>query len=61
LRLVLSELQKAEKEGDSDEVGVLRRERKRRHEAVSPDPPQPAAAIATTRMAGRAIRRMARV
>ena len=34
LRLVLSELQKAEKEGDSDEVAVLRRERKRRHEAA---------------------------
>lgn len=35
LRLVLSELQKAEKEGDSDEVAVLRRERKRRHEAAA--------------------------
>lgn len=34
LRLVLSELQKAEKEGDADEVAVLRRERKRRHEAA---------------------------
>ncbi len=34
LRLVLSELQKAEKEGDSDELAVLRRERKRRHEAA---------------------------
>ena len=33
LRLVLSELQKAEKEGDADEVAVLRRERKRRREA----------------------------
>ena len=30
LRLVLSELQKAAKEGDADEVAVLRRERKRR-------------------------------
>lgn len=34
LRLVLSELQKAEKEGDADELAVLRRERKRRHEAA---------------------------
>jgi len=33
LRLVLSELQKAEKDGDTDEVAVLRRERKRRREA----------------------------
>ena len=34
LRLVLSELQKAEKDGgDGDEVAVLRRERKRRREA----------------------------
>src|SRR4051794_35607558 len=33
LRLVLSELQKAEKDGDSDELAVLRRERKRRREA----------------------------
>ena len=33
LRLVLSELQKAAKDGDSDEVAVLRRERKRRREA----------------------------
>jgi uncharacterized protein YqeY len=33
LRLVLSELQKAEKEGSSDELAVLRRERKRRREA----------------------------
>src|SRR3712207_3909126 len=30
LRLVLSELQKAAKEGNDDEVAVLRRERKRR-------------------------------
>ncbi len=30
LRLVLSELQKAAKEGDADEAAVLRRERKRR-------------------------------
>ena len=34
LRLVLSELQKAEKDGDSDELVVLRRERKRRREAA---------------------------
>ena len=34
LRLVLSELQKAEKEGDADELAVLRRERKRRREAA---------------------------
>jgi uncharacterized protein len=33
LRLVLSELQKAAKEGDNDELAVLRRERKRRREA----------------------------
>jgi uncharacterized protein YqeY len=35
LRLVLSELQKAAKEGDADELAVLRRERKRRLEAAS--------------------------
>jgi len=34
LRLVLSELQKSEKEGDGDELAVLRRERKRRREAA---------------------------
>jgi uncharacterized protein YqeY len=34
LRLVLSELQKAEKDGDADELAVLRRERKRRREAA---------------------------
>jgi uncharacterized protein YqeY len=34
LRLVLSELQKALKEGSSDELAVLRRERKRRVEAA---------------------------
>jgi uncharacterized protein YqeY len=34
LRLVLSELQKAAKEGAEDEVAVLRRERKRRREAA---------------------------
>jgi uncharacterized protein len=34
LRLVLSELQKAEKEGGADELAVLRRERKRRREAA---------------------------
>ena len=34
LRLVLSELQKAAKEGNDDEVGVLRRERKRRLDAA---------------------------
>ena len=33
LRLVLSELQKAAKDGDGDELAVLRRERKRRREA----------------------------
>jgi uncharacterized protein YqeY len=33
LRLVLSELQKAAKDGDTDELAVLRRERKRRREA----------------------------
>jgi uncharacterized protein len=35
LRLVLSELQKAAKEGDSDELAVLRRERKRRLDAAN--------------------------
>jgi uncharacterized protein YqeY len=35
LRLVLSELQKAVKEGFDDELAVLRRERKRRLEAAS--------------------------
>jgi uncharacterized protein len=34
LRLVLSELQKAAKEGAADELAVLRRERKRRLEAA---------------------------
>jgi uncharacterized protein len=34
LRLLLSELQKAAKEGDGDELAVLRRERKRRLEAA---------------------------
>jgi uncharacterized protein len=34
LRLVLSELQKDEKEGRGDELAVLRRERKRRREAA---------------------------
>ncbi|HUA11368.1 MAG TPA: GatB/YqeY domain-containing protein [Solirubrobacteraceae bacterium] len=34
LRLVLSELQKDSKEGDGDELAVLRRERKRRLEAA---------------------------
>jgi uncharacterized protein len=34
LRLVLSELQKAAKAGDGDEVAVLRRERKRRLDAA---------------------------
>jgi uncharacterized protein YqeY len=34
LRLVLSELQKASKEGSDDELAVLRRERKRRIEAA---------------------------
>jgi uncharacterized protein YqeY len=35
LRLVLSELQKAAKEGGEDELAILRRERKRRVEAAS--------------------------
>jgi uncharacterized protein len=35
LRLVLSELQKAAKEGSDDELTVLRRERKRRLEAAA--------------------------
>ena len=35
LRLVLSELQKAAKDGGDDEQAVLRRERKRRHEAAA--------------------------
>jgi hypothetical protein len=35
LRLVVSELQKAAKEGSVDEIAVLRRERKRRLEAAS--------------------------
>lgn len=34
LRLILSELQKDAKEGDGDELAVLRRERKRRFEAA---------------------------
>jgi uncharacterized protein YqeY len=33
LRLVLSELQRSAKEGDGDELAVLRRERKRRRES----------------------------
>jgi uncharacterized protein YqeY len=35
LRLVLSELQKAAKDGDGDELAVLRRERKRRLESIA--------------------------
>jgi uncharacterized protein YqeY len=35
LRLVLSELQKAAKEGSDDELAVLRRERKRRQESAT--------------------------
>jgi uncharacterized protein YqeY len=35
LKLVLSELQKAAKDGSDDELGVLRRERKRRLEAAT--------------------------
>jgi uncharacterized protein len=35
LRLVLSELQKAQKEGGDDELAVLRRERKRRLDAAA--------------------------
>jgi uncharacterized protein YqeY len=34
LRFVLSELQKAAKEGNDDEAGVLRRERRRREESA---------------------------
>jgi uncharacterized protein YqeY len=34
LRMILSELQKASKEGSEDELAVLRRERKRRMEAA---------------------------
>ncbi len=34
LRLVLSELQRAAKDGDADELAVLRRERKRRRESA---------------------------
>jgi uncharacterized protein YqeY len=34
LRLLLSELRKAHKEGDGDELAVLRRERKRRSDAA---------------------------
>ncbi len=34
LRMILSELQKAAKEGDADEMAVLRRERKRRLDAA---------------------------
>lgn len=34
LRLILSELQKAAKDGDGDELAVLRRERKRRLDAA---------------------------
>jgi uncharacterized protein YqeY len=34
LRLLLSELQKAAKEGSQDELAILRRERKRRQEAA---------------------------
>jgi uncharacterized protein len=35
LRMVLSELQKAAKEGSDDELAVLRRERKRRNESAT--------------------------
>lgn len=35
LRLVLSELQRTQKDGDGDEVAVLRRERKRRGDAAA--------------------------
>jgi uncharacterized protein len=35
LRLVLSELQKAAKDGSDDEIAVLRRERKRRQESAT--------------------------
>ena len=43
LRLVLSELQKAAKEGSDDELAVLRRERKRRLEAAQRVPRRRAA------------------
>ena len=35
LRMLLSELQKAAKDGGGDEIAVLRRERKRRHESAA--------------------------
>lgn len=35
LRMILSELQKAEKDGTADELAVLRRERKRRTESAT--------------------------
>jgi uncharacterized protein YqeY len=35
LRMILSELQKAEKDGSADELAVLRRERKRRTESAT--------------------------
>ncbi len=50
LRLVLSELQKAAKDGYDDELAVLRRERKRRLEAAAVPRRRPA-------RAGRAARR----
>jgi uncharacterized protein len=34
LRMIVNELQKAEKEGDADEIAVLQRERKRRLESA---------------------------
>ena len=48
LRLVLSELQKDAKEGDGDELAVLRRERKRRLEAATRLPRRRAAPSSPT-------------
>ena len=54
LRMVLSELQKAAKEGDPDEQAVLRRERKRRLDAAAQfrDGGRPELADAEEREAG---------
>ena len=48
LRLVLSELQKAAKDGDGDELAVLRRERKRRLESAARVPRRRAATSSPT-------------
>ena len=70
LRLVLSELQKAEKEGGDDELAVLRRERKRRLEAATQfrdggrpelaDQEESEAQLIAGYLPGRAVRRRAR-